>query len=447
MMGKQSGQEELFYEFRLDDHVPADHLLRRIDQALDFGFVRERLASSYSPMGRPSIDPELMMRMLLVGYLFGIRSERRLCDEVHLNLAYRWYCRLGLAGRVPDHSTFSKNRYGRFRENDVYRLLFEEVVARCMAAGLIAGHDTAVDASIIEADASWEKKLPGDAAPAVLAKRHRVTRPVQQYLDALDAALPTPPDEPEIATPQHISPTDPAAGWSAKPGFSRFAYSTNYMIDTETDCIIDVEASPARFAAEVKATKIMVEQAREQLGLVPERLAADKAYGSAPLLGWLFDQGIEPHIPVIERKDQAKGRFTRDAFTYDRETNSFTCPAGNRLTYRGAHYARRVHAYGARPEDCAGCAMRADCTESAARRLVRMFDEDARDRVRALAATDAYARSRRLRRRIERLFGHLKRTMGLRRLKLRGLSGAAEEFVMAAAAQNLKLLTRPAVSA
>lgn len=381
---------------------------------------------------------------MLVGYLFGIRSERRLCDEVHLNLAYRWYCRLGLTGCVPNHSTFSKNRYGRFRENDVYRLLFEEVVARCLTAGFIAGRDTAVDASVIAADASWEKKLPGDAAPAALAERERVTRPVREYLDALDAALPAPPDERELATPKHISPTDPAAGWSSKPGFGRFAYSTNYMIDTETGCIIDVEASPARFAAEVKTTRTMVERTRDRLGLVPERLAADKAYGSAPLLGWLLDQGIEPHIPVMERKGQTKGHFTRDAFTYDNKTNSFTCPAGHQLTYRGAQYASRVHVYGARPEDCTACATRANCTDGAARRLVRLFDEDARDRVRAILATDAYARSRRLRRRIERLFGHLKRTMGLIRLKLRGLSGAAEEFVMAAAAQNLKLLTRPA---
>jgi transposase len=144
MMGTQKGQGQLFYEFRLDDHVPKDHLLRRIDSFLDFGFVRSKLAASYSPIGRPSVDPELMMRMLLIGYLNGIRSERRLCEEVHLNLGYRWFCKLNLHGAVPDHSTFSKNRYGRFRENDLHRLLFEEVVRVCMDAGLICGRDAAI---------------------------------------------------------------------------------------------------------------------------------------------------------------------------------------------------------------------------------------------------------------------------------------------------------------
>jgi transposase len=134
MMGEQAGlQERLFYEFRLDDWVSADHLLRKIDAVLDLSGLRRRLAPFYSHTGRPSVDPELMVRMLLVGYCYGVRSERRLCEEVHLNLAYRWFCRLGLEGAVPDHSTFSKNRHGRFRESALFRHVFEEVVARCNA--------------------------------------------------------------------------------------------------------------------------------------------------------------------------------------------------------------------------------------------------------------------------------------------------------------------------
>jgi len=142
MMGRQSAQEDLFYEFRLEDPVPGDHLLRQLDAVLNFDRVRSTLASHYSSTGRPSIDPELMLRMLLIGYAYGIRSERLLCSEVHLNLAYRWFCRLGLQGAVPDHSTFSKNRYGRFRESDIYRVLFEDVVGQCRAGwrrGLCSG--------------------------------------------------------------------------------------------------------------------------------------------------------------------------------------------------------------------------------------------------------------------------------------------------------------------
>ena len=155
MMGHQTGgQKKLFYSFNLDDHVPADHLLRGIDRFLDLGELRRHLAPFYSHTGRPSVDPELMVRMLIVGYSFGIRSERRLCEEVHLNLAYRWFCRLGLEDAVPDHSTFSKNRHGRFRESDAFRQLFESVVERCMKEGLVGGEGFAIDASVIKADAN-----------------------------------------------------------------------------------------------------------------------------------------------------------------------------------------------------------------------------------------------------------------------------------------------------
>jgi transposase len=266
MMGRQVAQGALFYGFRLDEHVPADHLLQRIDGLLDFGFVREALAASYSTSGRPSIDPELMLRMLLVGYLFGIRSERRLCEEVHLNLAYRWFCRLDLADRVPDHSTFSKNRHGRFRACDLHRLLFEQVVAKCAAAGLVAGRDVAVDGSTIMADASREKKLKGADAADELRARESVSRPVAEYLAALDTALPPDPDEPAPVDPTSISPTDPQAALTCKHGPARYAYAINPLLDLETDCILDVEATPARFSSEVAATRTLVFTCWHQAG-------------------------------------------------------------------------------------------------------------------------------------------------------------------------------------
>ena len=155
MMGpRQEAQAALFYEFSLEGHVPQDHLLRCIDPFVDLGSIRKYLSDFYSHTGRPSVDPELLIRMLLVGYCFGIRSERRLCEEVHLTLAYRWFCRLDLNDRVPDHSTFSKNRHGRFRESELLRHLFETTVARCIEEGLVSGQRMAVDASLIEAAAN-----------------------------------------------------------------------------------------------------------------------------------------------------------------------------------------------------------------------------------------------------------------------------------------------------
>ena len=160
MMGQVKHQEQLFYRIRLEDYIPDDHLLRRVDQFVDFTTLRTELAALYSHTGRPSIDPELMIRMLLVGYLYGIRSETSLCQEVHLNLAYRWFCRLDLPDPVPNHSTFSKNRHGRFRESALLRHLFEKTVARCIADGLVSGQRLAADASLIEADANKQNSTP-----------------------------------------------------------------------------------------------------------------------------------------------------------------------------------------------------------------------------------------------------------------------------------------------
>jgi transposase len=177
MMGQHSGvQEQLFFCFSLENHIPKDHLLRGINQFLDLGDLRQHLAEFYSPIGRPSIDPELMIRMLILGYCFGIRSERRLCEEVHVNLAYRWFCRLDLDDPIPDHSTFSKNRHGLFRDSQVFRQVFESVLKRCMAEGLVAGEGFATDASIIKADAQRQRRVEGDRTTRLIGvirnKRH-----------------------------------------------------------------------------------------------------------------------------------------------------------------------------------------------------------------------------------------------------------------------------------
>lgn len=225
MMGQQGGnQDRLFYSFNLDTHVPSDHLLRGVDRFLDLGELRQHLAAFYSHTGRPSIDPELMIRMLIVGYCFGIRSERRLCEEVHLNLAYRWFCRLGLEDTVPDHSSFSKNRHGRFRDSDAFRHVFEAVLRRCMTEGLVGGEGFAVDASVVRADANRARGVPG-AQAVEWTNGDGATRAVREYLAGLEAANPA--DTP----PKSVSLTDPAARYTAAPGGPAFyAYSTNYLL-------------------------------------------------------------------------------------------------------------------------------------------------------------------------------------------------------------------------
>src|SRR5271170_4665496 len=318
MMGFQGTSARLFYDFCLDDHVPFDHLLRGVDRHLALDDLRRSLRPFFSQMGRPSVDPELMIRMLVVGYCMGIRSERRLCGEVHLNLAYRWFCRLGLEGDMPDHSTFSKNRHGRFRDSDLLRELFETTVRRCIAEGLVGGDGFAADASLIKADAN--KQRSAEASEAVDWGAMAATRrSVREYLDTLDAAAWGAASE---VRPKFISKSDPAAQWTgALKGHAFFAYAANYLIDLDHAVIIDVEASRAIRQAEVGAARTMIDRAQDRFGLYPARLAADSAYGSAEMLGWLVhERGIEPHIPV-DNSQRLDGTFERAEFTYDHKAD------------------------------------------------------------------------------------------------------------------------------
>ena len=447
MMGeRRTGQGSLFYEFSLERHVPAEHMLRAIDRFVDLSELRAYLASFYSPVGRPSVDPELLIRMLLVGYCFGIRSERRLCEEVHLNLAYRWFCRLGLDGDVPDHSTFSKNRHGRFRQSDLLRRLFEQVVRRCMDEGLVGGEGFAVDASLIEADASRQTCVPGaDGLPP-----EATSRAVEEYLAVLDEAAfgaATP------VIPKMLSPADPAARWTgADGGPAYFAYCTNYLIDLDNAVIVDVEASTAVRQAEVAAARTMIERAHERFDLWPERLAADTGYGSAEMLAWLVhEQGIEPHIPVFDKSGRKDGTFSRAEFAYDHDSDTYRCPGGKVLMhYRRAFATPRAEPppddtirYRAAKADCDACALKARCCPTTpARKVTRSIHEGARDMARDIAKTDAYLTSRRQRKKVEMLFAHLKRILNLGRLRLRGPNGARDEFLLAATAQNLRKLAK-----
>jgi transposase len=442
MMGRQeTGREQLFYTFSMEDHVPEDHLLRGVHKFLDLSSFRQHLKPFYSPIGRPSIDPELMIRMLIVGYCFGIRSERRLCEEVHLNLAYRWFCRLGLEDQVPNHSTFSKNRHGRFRDSEAFREVFENVLSRCMAEGLVRGEGFATDASIIKADAQRQRGVPGDQA-IDWGDLDEATRPVREYIAALEET--NDPDTPRKA----VSLTDPAATWITRGGPAFFAYSTNYLIDLKAGIIVDVEASAVNSAAEVNATKTMIERVENKFDLKPERLVGDTNYGSAAMLGWLVDEKqIEPHAPVWNKSEREDGTFSSSEFEWNQQANEYRCPAGKALRSNWRPFKNpRTHltkvdtiVYRSSQLDCTECPMKNQCCPNTPiRKIARSIHEDARDVARAIATTDAYAQSRKDRKKVEMLFAHLKRILKLDKLRLRGFSGAQDEFLLAATVQNLR---------
>ena len=439
MMGRQtSDQSQLFYLFNLEQRIPACHLLRRINPVVArvLADLQERLAPFYSDIGRPSIDPELMIRMLIVGYCYGIRSERRLCEEVELHLAYRWFCRLDLNDRVPDHSTFSVNRHGRFRHSDIFRHVFEAVVRASMDAGLVKGEGFAVDASVMEANASRYHGLAPDEID--WSKPERQTRAAAEFLSGLDDEDP----DDSRKRPKLISPVDPCSAWTAKANKRvQFGYGLNYLIDIENAVIVDVEATPARTYDEVAATKIMIKRTDERLRLKPKRLVADTAYGTSKFLNWLIEAGIKPHIPVWDKSRRDDGTFSRADFTFDKERNVYVCPAGKALTTTGSVGADHVLRYLALKRDCGPCSLKPQCCpKTPSRKVTHDVNEDARDHARALMGTPEFDKSRDERKKVEMRFAHLKTHHRFERMRLRGISGARDEFHLAAIVQNLKTL-------
>jgi transposase len=452
MMGRRhDSQVQFLYAFDLDKVVPPDHLVRQIDGVLDLSWVHRELAPYYSHTGRPSIDPVLMIRMLLVGYVFALRSERRLCSEVQVNLAYRWFCKLSVEDHIPDHSVFSRARHERFRESDALRRVFEGVVAMCIAAGLVGGEAFSVDASLIRADVDKMKRLPGDQPIAWPTISHAV----REYLATLDAAR---NDEKggggdgdqsssgggsRSKPPKEVSLTDPQASWVTRPGMNPFfAYDANYLIDNKAGIIVDAEGTRANRTVEIAVTQTMLDRIERRFGLRPQRLAGDTAYGAVRLLKWLVDRNIAPHIPVWDKSARPDGTFSRADFVFDPERNIYTCPGGAELTSTGNIDQGHIVHYRASKNDCSSCSLKLKCTTAVVRKVSRDLDEDLRDRVRALANTQAFEQSHRERKKVEMRFAHMKRILRLDRFRLRGLSGVRDEVLLTATAQNLRRLVK-----
>lgn len=446
MMGRQeSAQDQFFYNFCLDDVVPVDHLVRRIDAVLDLSWLHGELTPYYSHTGRPSIDPELMMRMLIIGYVFAIRSERQLCSEVQVNLAYRWFCRLGIEDDVPDHSVFSRARHERFREAETFRLVFESVVGTCIGEGLVGGKSFSVDASFIKADVDQLKRVPGDE-PIDWPDGKQASRAVTEYLSALDQ------DAPDVGKggrrtkpPKAISLTDPQATWTTKRQKVRpvFVYDANYLIDNKLGIIVDAEGTRANRIEENRVCVSMVERVIKRFDLKPERLAADTAYGSGKTLKALLDCGIDPHVPVIDKSKRTDGTFSKGDFEYDTEHDVYICPAGKLLKSSGNVHSDDTLRYLAKTRDCRTCSLKERCCPNTTyRKVPRDINEDARDYVRALAKTKAFKISGDERKKVEMAFAHMKKIFKLDRFRLRGLSGARDEVLLTAMAQNLRKLAR-----
>ena len=437
MMGQHDRSEALFYYFRLEDQIPETHLLRLIDKHISLAFVREKLKESYSATGRPSIDPELLLRILLIGYLYGIASERKLVEELRMHLAWRWFTGLGFDQKIPHHSTFSKNRHGRFQESKLFEELFEEIVARCLEAGLVEGNNLSVDGSFVEANASKESRIPREQ----LAEAAKVNRTVRQYLSELEQQNPT--EEP-VHEQEQVSTTDPDSTYATKGGTpARLGYYDNYLVDNQSCVIVGVQGTAARMSQETVAAQDMLARFARWQGREPLSVAADATYGNGEFLQWLLDRGITPYMRTRDsalRKNNPG--YGPERFTYLPESNRYRCPAGEQLNYVGLNVRNRAHAYIGSAKRCGACSQKAQCTNGRYKYLAIHIHESARQRARELAGTPEFSKAQRQRKKVEALFAELKNQIGLRRLRLRRMKFVREQFFLAAAAQNIKRLVR-----
>src|SRR5476649_1898259 len=365
MMGQHDRSEALFYYFRLEDQVPEKHLLRLIEKHISLAFVRERLKESYSETGRPSIDPELLLRILLIGYLYGITSERKLVEELRMHLAWRWFTGLGFDQEIPHHSTFSKNRHGRFQESKLFEQLFEQIVRQCVEVGLVSGKHLSVDGSFVEANAAKESRIPREQ----LAEAAQMKQTVRQYLVELEPSR-IPTEEP-VHQQDQVSTTDPDATYATKGGTpARLGYYDNYLVDNHSCVIVGVQATAARMSQETVAAQNMLTRFAEWQGREPESVAADTTYGNGEFLQWLADRNITPYMRTrdsIHRKNSPF--YGPERFTYELEHDRYICPAGQSLNYGGQSHRNHSWTYIGTRKRCGACSQRPQCTRAAFRCL------------------------------------------------------------------------------
>jgi IS5 family transposase len=378
-----------------------------------------------------------LLRILLIGYLYGITSERKLVEELRMHLAWRWFTGLGFDQEIPHHSTFSKNRHGRFQESRLFEELFGQIVLQCVEVGLVQGQHLSVDGSFVEANASKESRIPREQ----LAEVAMVNHTVRQYLVELEQQNPV--EEP-VHKQEQVSTTDPDSTYATKGGTpARLGYYDNRLVDNHSCVIVGVQATAARMSQETVAAQDMLARFAQWQGREPESVVADTTYGNGEFLQWLADRNVTAYMRTRDsalRKNNPG--YGPERFTFQPASNTYRCPAGEQLNYVGLNVRNRAHAYIGSAKHCGTCSQKTRCTTGRYKYLAIHMHESVRQRARELAQTPEFANAQRQRKKVEALFAELKNQIGLRRLRLRRLKFVREQFFLAAAAQNIKRLVR-----
>ncbi len=302
MLGEKKRSEPMFYHINVDALIPENHLLRLVDKYVDFRFVRENVKHLYSHTGRPSVDPEILLRMLLVGYLYGINSERRLCEEINMHIGYRWFVGLTLEDKIPDHSTFSKNRHERFSESGIFQKLFDEIVGQCIKAGLLTGRHLTVDSTNIKANASIKSLEP----IVVEMKPQEYIKKLEQENPAEEEKKPWEPGEgfvhrgEKISNDTHRSCTDPDARLARKTsmGATELSHAATYVMDSKSRIILGTDIGRPDKNTDCKNALKQLQRIKQSYGITPQTLGADKGYCAGEFIDAVLKERIQPHIPI-----------------------------------------------------------------------------------------------------------------------------------------------------
>jgi len=352
-------------------------------------------------------------------------------EELRTHLAWRWFTGLSFDQAIPHHSTFSKNRHGRFRESKLFEQLFEQIVRQCMEVGLVRGDQLSVDGSFVEANAAKESRIPREQ----LAEAAQVHQTLRQYLREVEEKNPV---EEAVHEQDQVSTTDPDSTYATKGGTpARLGYYDNYLVDNDSCVIVGVQATAARMSQETVAAQDMLTRFGQWQGREPESVAADTTYGNGKFLQWLADRNITPYMRTRDSIHRKRSPFFGpERFTYEAEHNRYICPAGQPLNYGGRVYRNRPFNYIGTRKKCGPCSLRPQCTSAAFRSLNIHQHEPARQHARELANTPEFVQAQRQRKKVEALFAELKNQIGLRRLRLRRMKFVREQFLLAAAAQK-----------
>lgn len=440
-MLKERPQTQSELEFVcIDQLVPADHLLRKIDQHIDFGFIHDLVKPFYCDNnGRPALDPTLMFKLLFLGYLFGVRSERQLIRDTQVNVAYRWFLGLNLTDAIPDASTLSQNRIRRFNESDVYQQIFDEIVLQAMRKKLVGGRTLYTDSTHLKADANKNKHIK------VKAQKER-----RAYLDALNKSIEedrlkhgkkplAPPSKQPESKEVKQSTTDPDAGYMVREGKPKgFFYLDHRTVDGRCNIITDVHVTAGNVHDSIPYIARLDRQ-KQRFHFDIKEVGIDAGYCTAAVCHELEQREIYG-VMGYRRPTHRKGYFYKREYLYDQENDTYTCPQGEILRYTTTNREGYRH-YHSNPKDCLNCPVRERCTQSAnhTKVVTRHVWESSKERINAHRLTEKgkaiYARRKET---VERSFADAKQLHGYRYAKFRGLNKVQAQCLMAAAAQNMK---------